>query len=213
MSGMEEQRLSFVWTGLDAPRTEYADITVSPKGLSARGCQIGVEPEPYVVGYQVHCDDRLVVSTFEADSRTRTGGRRVRLFRNGDEWYAWRLDEHGQQDNGPLKSTGELPRVLDVDLGYSPVFNSTPVLRDGLHRPGAEAHDYLMAWVSVPDLTVSLSPQRYEPLARDGDRSVIRYTSLDSGFTARIWFDDDGFVVEYEDFVTRIAVSGEGGSA
>jgi hypothetical protein len=108
--------------------------------------------------------------------------------------------ERPQEDADPM--TG----ALDIDLGYSPLFNSTPVLRDGLLAEGAPARDYLMAWVSVPDLTVTPSRQRYEPLGREGDLTIIRYTNLDSGYTAKVSFDGDGFVVDYEDFLTRIAV-------
>jgi hypothetical protein len=100
---------------------------------------------------------------------------------------------------------GRLP-AHGAGHGYSPLFNSTPVLRDGLLAEGAPARDYLMAWVSVPDLTVTPSRQRYEPLGREGDLTIVRYTNLDSGYTAKVSFDGDGFVVEYEDFLKRIAV-------
>ena len=86
------------------------------------------------------------------------------------------------------------------------------LLRDGLHRDGAAAHDYLMAWVSVPDLSVTPSRQRYEPLGSERDLAAVRYTGIDTGFTARIWFDAEGFVVEYEDFLKRIAGGRAGGS-
>jgi hypothetical protein len=101
----------------------------------------------------------------------------------------------------------ELPgvRQLDVtldgadffDLGLSPLFNSLPVLRDDLHERG-EARDYVMRFVTVPDLDVVESRQRYEPL---GDRKV-RFRSGD--FIAHLEFDDDGFVVKYEGLAERI---------
>src|SRR5690348_9427932 len=49
------------------------------------------------------------------------------------------------------------------DLGWSPLFNSLPVIRDRLLEPGPP-RDYLMCWVDVPSLEVSMSEQRYEPL-------------------------------------------------
>ena len=49
------------------------------------------------------------------------------------------------------------------DLGWSPVFNSLPVIRDGLLESGP-ARDYVMQWVDVPSLEVTIkSKQRYEP--------------------------------------------------
>jgi uncharacterized protein len=84
------------------------------------------------------------------------------------------------------------------DLAASPLFNSFPVVRHGLHR-GGEARDFVMAWVSVPDLAVSRSEQRYDPLAGEG---LVRFSS--ASFTADIEFDRDGFVVHYPDLAERV---------
>jgi hypothetical protein len=211
MGGMDRRRIGFVWTGLDAPRMEYADLRLSEDGLMATGVQIGVEPAPYLVQYELRTDEGMVAASFDAASRTPAGERRLRLVRTSDG--GWHKD--GAWLGSASEATGEeelngLAGALDVDLGYSPVFNSTPVLRDRLHRAGAESQDYLMAWVSVPDLNVSASRQRYEPLGREGEAFWVRYTSLDSGFTARIAFDEDGFVVHYEDFLRRIGAERPG---
>jgi uncharacterized protein len=80
------------------------------------------------------------------------------------------------------------------DLGYSPVFNSLPVLA-GLEQ----ATDFVMTFVEVPSLEVDRSEQRYEPLG-DG---VIRYRS--GSFVADIEFDADGFVKRYEGLAERVS--------
>jgi hypothetical protein len=103
-----------------------------------------------------------------------------------------------------LELVGE--RCLDVrldgldffDLGNSPLFNSLPVLRDGLLSAG-EARDYVMRWVSVPELEVDESAQRYEPL----EGGIVRFRS--GTFVADIEFDADGFVVRYPELAKRIA--------
>jgi hypothetical protein len=85
------------------------------------------------------------------------------------------------------------------DLGWSPLFNSLPVIRDGLlesDRP----RDYVMRWVDVPSLEITASEQRYEPL----DDRLIRFSS--GGFTADIQFDEDGFVVNYPGIARRAGV-------
>jgi uncharacterized protein len=84
------------------------------------------------------------------------------------------------------------------DLGSSPLFNSLPVLRDRL-LDGGEARDYVMRWISVPELEVDESPQRYEPLGG----GVVRFTS--GSFVADIEFDGDGFVSRYEGLAERVA--------
>jgi Putative glycolipid-binding len=82
------------------------------------------------------------------------------------------------------------------DLGWSPLFNSLPVIRDGLLEMG-RARDYVMRWVDVPSLEVTRSEQRYEPL---GDGRV-RFTA--GNFTAEIGFDEAGFVLDYPGIATR----------
>jgi uncharacterized protein len=91
----------------------------------------------------------------------------------------------------------ELGELDFFDLGLSPLFNSLPVWRDGLLEDG-EARDYVMRFVSVPDLEVLESRQRYEPL---GGRR-LRYTSGD--FTAVLDFDDEGLVDRYEHLAERV---------
>jgi hypothetical protein len=83
------------------------------------------------------------------------------------------------------------------DLGLSPLFNSLPVWRDRVLED-REARDYVMRFVSVPELGVDESQQRYEPL---GGRR-LRYRSGD--FTAELEFDDDGLVLRYEGLAERV---------
>jgi hypothetical protein len=82
------------------------------------------------------------------------------------------------------------------DLGWSPLFNSLPVLRDRLLERGP-ARDYVMRWVDVPSLEVSTSEQRYEPL---GGR-LVRFSS--GSFGAEILFDEQGFAVDYPGIARR----------
>jgi uncharacterized protein len=113
----------------------------------------------------------------------------------------WRLD--GQRLE--LEVVGEQSAVVKLedadffDVFASPFFNSLPVVRDGL-LSGGDARTYTMRFVRVPELETVLSEQRYEPL---GDR-VVRYSS--GAFTADIEFDGDGFVLDYQGFLERVAV-------
>jgi uncharacterized protein len=147
-------RRTLVWTGLDAVRSEIAHVVVEDGRLRARGTQIGTEPRPYELRYEVD-GGRLAVEV--------VGGPSAELGLDGADWF---------------------------DLGFSPLFNSFPVLADGLHRGGAP-RDYVMRWVDVPSLEVSRSEQRYEPV-RPG---VVRFRS--GTFTADVELDGDGFVVRY----------------
>jgi uncharacterized protein len=84
------------------------------------------------------------------------------------------------------------------DLGLSPLFNSLLVRRDDLlHALGPR--DYTMLWVSVPELAVERSKQRYEPL---GDNR-IRFSA--GSFVVDLAFDEDGFILDYPGLAIRIS--------
>jgi hypothetical protein len=95
--------------------------------------------------------------------------------------------------DGPSLDIGLDDGTDFFDLGYSPLFNSLPVL-GGLDT----ATDLVMTFVHVPSLEVSRSEQRYEPLG-DG---VVRFRS--KTFVADITFDADGFVTRYEGLAERV---------
>jgi len=99
-------------------------------------------------------------------------------------------------DDGPPREI-ELGEADFFDLGYSPFFNSLPVLRDGLLEAGPP-RDYRMRFVEVPGLGDRVVEQRYAPR---GDR-VVHYSS--GSFAADIEFDEDGFVTLYHDFLERV---------
>jgi hypothetical protein len=112
----------------------------------------------------------------------------------------WELD--GSALSAELVGTRRIEVDLDdadfFDVFASPFFNSLPVARDRLLDSGP-ARDYTMKFVTVPELEVVPSPQRYEPR---GNR-VVRYSS--PGFSADIHFGDDGLVALYDGFLERLA--------
>jgi uncharacterized protein len=102
-----------------------------------------------------------------------------------------------------LELAGQRSRAVPLDdadffdLGWSPLFNSLPVIRDRLLESD-QARDYVMRWVDVPSLEVTTSEQRYEPLGS----GRIRFCS--GSFTAEIEFDEDGFVLDYPGIGRRV---------
>jgi hypothetical protein len=94
----------------------------------------------------------------------------------------------------------ELEGVLDCDLGFSPLTNAMPVLRDRLHE-GGEARAIDVAWVSVPDLRVHRDHQIYEPLGT----GRLRFRSPEADFERVIELAPDGFVRDYPDIARHRA--------
>lgn len=108
-----------------------------------------------------------------------------------------------EPDRLALELVGSTSRELTLgdadffDLGFSPLFNSLPVIRDGLLEDG-EAQAYTMRLIDVPSLEVTNSEQLYESLG--GGR--VRFSAGD--FTADIRFDEQGYVLDYPGIATRL---------
>lgn len=145
-------------------------------------------------------DFRTEVAHVETDGRRlRARGTQIGLDEGG---YELRYELEEPHLRVEIVGGGSAELELDdgrdhFDLGYSPLFNSLPVLAHDLHR-GGEALDFTMTWVSVPDLGVDESRQRYAPL----DAGTVRFTSGD--FTADLVYDADGFVVHYPGLADRV---------
>ena len=178
-----------VWRGLEEWLAEAASVTIDGERLTASGTQLGAEPVPYRVDYELTTAERFVTERLSAWARTAGGERGLELARARDG--AWTVDGQRRPD---------LEGALDCDLGYCPLTNTMPVLRERL-RDGRGPRDLVMAWVSVPDLTVHRSAQRYEPI----DAHSVRYVSLDGDFRAELELDDDGLVVRYPRLAERLS--------
>jgi hypothetical protein len=173
-----------VWRGLDSSRAESTHVRIEGDRLLAEGTQLG--PEPYRLDYQLRTGPEFVTESLELSLLNGGGLRQLRLVRYpGGSWTA---------DDRPLP---ELDGALDCDVLASPIFNSMPVLRHAMVA-GGEARDLVMAFVTVPDLAVTRSEQRYTPL---GDGRV-NYASGD--FSADIHFDPEGLVTLYEGYLERV---------
>jgi uncharacterized protein len=194
-----------LWSGLDAWRAEAVTVDLTAAGLSAAGSQLGVDPLPYRLDYALTTYPDLATRSLEVRVTGDGWTRRLRLDHDGDG--DWRCDA-GKDGEAPLPDAGgdaaAVRGALDCDLARSPLTNTMPVRRGGLaERPGAA--DFLMAFVSVPDLGLHPSRQRYEHVRRGPHGAVVRYVDrgLFPGFTAELELDGDGLAVLYPELARR----------
>ena len=115
----------------------------------------------------------------------------------------WVTERLTLEVSGPHAGRLELRRAdlpagaIDCDLGSSPFTNTMPIVRHRLHE-GGDPVDFVMAWVSVPDLVVTVDRQRYEPV-RPG---VVRFSN--EGFSSELEVDSDCLVVRYPQLAYRV---------
>jgi hypothetical protein len=196
------------WSRVEAFGSEFAEVEMHADRFSARGVAIGSSPALYRLDYEIETGPGFVTVRFGATARGDGFVRSLDLRRAPSGAWEEKWKEEGVRGVlGPRGATDldGLAGALDVDLGLSPLLNTPPVLRHGLLR-GKGSADFVMAWVSVPHLTVHRSPQRYSFVRTlDDERSIVRFESLaDDGFEADLTYDAEGFVLDYPGIGTRV---------
>ena len=188
-------------SGAEYASVELGSLTGGDGWLRATGVAVGAEPLPYQLDYSLNCGDGYVTRSLTVHASGAGWSRALRLSRDQDGLWQVQADFTGADD---LPRPGADPTAfagaLDCDLGLSPLTNTMPVLRHGL-LAGGDPVDFLMAWVSVPDLAVHANVQRYTFLRPADQGAVINYSS--GTFSADVTFDADGLVVDYPGLATR----------
>ena len=195
---------AIVWTKDEPFGVEFAEVNLLPDRMSAAGVAIGTVPMPYRLAYTLETVAGFVTSRIRVSARGAGWQRSLDLQRSETGTWAAGFQEEG--DVPLAHSNVDLPALegaLDCDLGTSPLTNSMPVLRNGLLTIGGPI-DLRMAWISVPDLAVHASTQRYTFVRTDGHHTVFRYEATDGDFTAEITYDADGLVVDYPGIGRRV---------
>jgi uncharacterized protein len=101
------------------------------------------------------------------------------------------------RENG--KDRPDLQGCIDVDIQATPLTNTLPIRRLDLET--GERMDIRLCYIDVPDLTASSANQRYTALDAG---TLYRFESLESGFTADLPVDEDGFVLDYPGLFKRL---------
>ncbi|PNG23772.1 putative glycolipid-binding domain-containing protein [Streptomyces cahuitamycinicus] len=177
---------AITWEVSGSQGVETAWVQLGDGRLRARGRAVGTVPEPYWISYELQTAQGFVTRRLTVTAEAEAGSRELVLLHDGQgRWTA---------NDEPLP---EVDGALDCDLGLCPLTNTMPVLRHGLHQAPGE-REFLMAWVSVPDLAVRGSRQTYTHLGP----GRVRFASGD--FRSDLEFDEDGYVVDYPRLATRL---------
>ncbi|HEX4248357.1 MAG TPA: putative glycolipid-binding domain-containing protein [Pseudonocardia sp.] len=189
----------FTWQSGDGRAMESARVLLSANGLRALGRSVRAPQDgpAFTSSYRLSVDDQGVLARLSVTSATAGRERNLTLNRTDDGF--WLLD------NGSGGGRAEFGGALDVDLAYSPLYNSLPIRRLGLHREPAE-REIPMVFVSLPELDVELVTQCYRtvtPLDELG-RSVVHFSSENFSSGSDLVVDSEGLVLDYPGLATRL---------
>lgn len=202
---MTEQRAGVTglvtWRSDDGRGFEGCRLLLHHGGLRALGRMVraagGPAEPPFTASYRLDAGDDGRVRRIAVTSATAGRERYLTLNRTDDGF--WLLDTG--TGGGRLDVDG----AVDVDLAFSPLFNSVPIRRLGLHRVAGD-HSLSMVFVSLPDLAVEVVEQRYRAVSPLGqgdrpDEATVGFAW--DAFTADLVVDADGVVVSYPGVATR----------
>lgn len=183
------------WSGPGGLRLEGVRVVLAERGLRATGSVVSAAQhsvEAYTASYSLTTDEAGVVQRLTVRIARAVGEQHVALTRS--EEGIWLVD-HGQ---GAARTN--FGGALDVDLAFSPLFNTLPVRRLDLHRCTA-LHDLPVVFVALPSLEVCLVSQTYRT-ASLGDPAAISISS--AGWEVELTVDADGLVLEYPGLASRV---------
>jgi len=173
------------WHGCDAG-LEHVDVRPSDGGLTISGVVIGQdEGTKFGLHYRLKVDSSWHTRAVHLQT---TSGHVLDLESNG----------HGSW-TGNGKPRPDLQGCIDVDIQATPLTNTLPIRR--LQWTAGQAVEVRLCYIALPDLTVSPKDQRYTALTPG---SLFRFESLESGFTADLPVDEDGFVRDYPSLFRRL---------
>ncbi|MDQ6914309.1 MAG: putative glycolipid-binding domain-containing protein [Actinomycetota bacterium] len=197
-----------LWRGLDGFGAEACELDLQDDRLRARGTQLGADPVAYRLDYELETARGFATARLRAESRGGGWRRRLELCRDADGLWSFDAESDGEVELPPIGADLEgFGEAVDCDLGRSPVTNTLPVLRAGLLEPGAAPRDFVMAWVSVPDLAVHRSEQRYEPVSSGAGGHIVRYVGRHRDFVGELRFDRQGVVLHYPELAELVGRS------
>ena len=189
------------WRSEDGRGVEGTRLLLGDGGLRALGRMVhggDADGPAFTASYRLVADAdgrlrRLAVTSATADRE-----RHLTLNRTDDGF--WLLD------TGSGGRRSDFDGAVDIDLAFSPMFNTLPIRRLGLHR-GAGDHLLTMVFVALPELTVEVVQQRYRALSPlgEGERPAEASVAFAwDAFTAELVVDAEAVVVSYPGVASRI---------
>lgn len=174
---------------------EYCTVEQVPDGLCVSSTAL------FRLGDGGYCEGRFDLWTGK-DGFFQEGVCSIR----DDTLRTCRLTRDGTGDwevGGDIEAQDDLSGCDDIDIGFTPFTNSLPIRRLGLEQ--GEKAEVRVAHVVPWDGLVKTARQVYARRTDTGGLGgTYEYINLDSGFSAQIEVDADGFVLRYPGLFKRV---------
>ncbi|MGI8799142.1 MAG: putative glycolipid-binding domain-containing protein [Pseudonocardia sp.] len=185
------------WQGAEGRTLEATRVLLGQGGLRATGGMVWAPQDqaPFSAEYRLFADETGRLSRVSVTSVAEQRERHLTANRTDDGWLL---------DTGEAGSRMDYDGALDVDLEFSPMFNTLPIRRLQLHREPGEA-ELAMVFIRLPSLEVELVTQTYRTLSVTQGGAVVEFRWED--FVAEISVDTDGMVLDYPGVARSLPVT------
>ncbi|AFM19626.1 hypothetical protein Mycch_4934 [Mycolicibacterium chubuense NBB4] len=181
------------WRAHDEPRMESARVQLSGNRIKAYGRVVAAATPAhpaFSASYDLLTDElgatkRLTLTVTLAERE-----RQLSIAR--DEENMWLVQEHSGQT-----SRSTFDGALDVDVIFSPFFNTLPIRRTGIYTSDSESVTLPVVYVRVPDLSVDVETVSY---AAGADGISLKSPVAETTITV----DSEGFILDYPGLAERI---------
>ncbi|MBO0865695.1 MAG: putative glycolipid-binding domain-containing protein [Mycobacterium sp.] len=183
------------WRAHDASRMESVRVQLFGNRIKANGrivsAAAGTAPA-FGAYYDLQTDETGAAKRFGMTVTLAERERQLSIAR--DEENMWLVTDHRGESRAAFGG------ALDIDVVFSPFFNTLPIRRYGLHvRP--DSITVPVIYVRLPEMSVASAMVSYGSTG-SGPIEKIKLHSPVSDTTVTI--DTDGFIVNYPDLAERI---------
>jgi uncharacterized protein len=184
-----------IWSNQAATGLEHFYLRRGSDEITADGLVIGVEEKvAFRIRYKIHCDLRWHVRKVVVES-----------LDENEQTISFVSDGFGNWTDKSGNPLSELQGCFDVDITATPFTNTLPIRR--LSLMSGESAEIKVVYFTIPEMQVSVEPQRYTCLETSSAGGKYKFESLNGGFTAVITVDADGFVEDYPELFKRVWMS------
>jgi len=184
------------WQADDGHGLEGTRLLLGTGGFRALGRLVRTDPAgDFTASYRLVVNHDGTVERLSVTSATAQRERHLTMNRTEDGF--WLLD------TGSGGTRAGFGGAVDIDLAHSPMFNTLPIRRLGLHREPAE-HTLPMLFVTLPELEVQLVEQQYRTVSVLDATGTATVAFRWDEFSSELTVDADGVVQRYPGLATRL---------
>jgi uncharacterized protein len=179
------------WRSQDHRRMESVRVQLSGKRIKANGRIVAAETDTnpaFAAYYDLLTDETGATKRLGMTATLAERERQLVVAR--DDENVWLITDH----HGDSRAAYE--GALDVDVVYSPFFNTLPIRRIGLHEH-ADSITVPTVYVNLPEMSVAAAMVSYSNI---GDGMKVHSPVSETTLTV----DADGFIVDYPGLAERI---------